>query len=177
MLAEARAFLRVDGTDEDGFLTTLIAAARLHVEGITGQAMISQSWRFVLDGWPGRRTIALPVGPVRELLAVTAYGLDGTPTDLALGQFQLETGPARQLFLPAIVEGMPVTRPHNGIEIDYVAGFGDDADDVPPDLRHAVLTLIGYWFEHRDAVVIAGSGAVVPAGFDRLVTAYRPVRL
>ena len=45
------------------------------------------------------------------------------------------------------------------------------------DLRQALLTLVAYWFEHRDAVIVAGSGAVVPAGFDRLVAPYRRVRL
>ncbi len=37
--------------------------------------------------------------------------------------------------------------------------------------RQACLVLVGYWFEHRDAVIVAGSGSVVPAGFDRLVAA------
>jgi hypothetical protein len=30
---------------------------------------------------------------------------------------------------------------------------------------------------NRDAVIVAGSGAVVPAGFDRLVAGYRSARL
>jgi uncharacterized phiE125 gp8 family phage protein len=64
-----------------------------------------------------------------------------------------------------------------GIEIDYVAGYGSAADEVPADLRQAVLLLIAHWHEHRDAVVIAGSGAVVPSGFDRVVSAYKQVRM
>jgi len=48
---------------------------------------------------------------------------------------------------------------------------------VPADIRQALLALVGYWFEHRDAVIVAGSGAVVPTGFDRLVAPYRSVRL
>lgn len=177
-LVEAKAFLRVDGTDEDGFITTLITAARLHVEGTTGRALISQSWRVVCDNWPSDRTVQLPVGPLLSLTTITAYDADDSGTVLALAQFQPETNvaPAR-LFLPDTLDGVPVLRDRAAIEIDYVAGYGTDLDDVPTDLRQAVLSLVGYWFEHRDAVVIAGSGAVIPSGFDQLIAAYRNVRV
>jgi uncharacterized phiE125 gp8 family phage protein len=177
-LADAKAFLRVDTTAEDGLIVTLIAAARLHVEATTARALIAQSWRLVLDCWPFDRIVPLPVGPVMSLTAVTAYDEAGDDTEIDLGQFQVETGvaPAR-LLLPAEIEGMPVLRERQGIEIDFAAGYGADAADVPMDLKHAILTLVGYWFEHRDAVIVAGAGAVVPAGFDRLVAPYKRVRL
>ncbi len=177
-LDEAKAFLRVDGTDEDAFISTLITAARLHTESVTGRAMISQSWRVILDAWPVDRRIRLPLAPLQSLTEIRAYDDDGVASELDLDEFQSEAGmtPAC-LFVPALVSGMPVLRRHNGIEIDYVAGYGDAAEDVPQDLRHAVLTLVGYWFEHRDAVIVAGSGAVVPPGFDRLIEPYKPVRL
>lgn len=177
-LAEAKAFLRVDGTDEDGFITTLITAARLHVEGTTGRALISQSWRVVCDNWPEDQIVNLPVAPLISLNTVTVYDVEGDATTLALAQFQPETNvsPAR-IFLPSTIDGVPVLRGRASIEIDYTAGFGTDPEDVPAGLRQAVLTLIGYWFEHRDAVVIAGSGSVVPAGFDQLVANYRSLKL
>ena len=56
-------------------------------------------------------------------------------------------------------------------------GFGTEPEDVPADIRQALLLLVGYWFEHRDAVIVAGSGAVVPSGFDRMVAGYKRVRL
>ncbi len=177
-LSEARTFLRVDDTAEDGFVSTLITAARLHIEGTTGRALISQSWRVVADSWPADGTIVLPVAPLISISSITTYDGEGVPTILALAQFQPETNtsPAR-IFLPPMIEGAGVLREHNGIEIDYVAGFGPAPSDIPQDLRHAILSLVGYWFEHRDAVIIAGSGSVVPTGFDRLLAAYRSVSL
>ena len=177
-LAEAKAFLRVDGSDEDSFIETLITAARLHAESVTGRATISQSWRVVLDAWPQGWRIDLPLAPLKSLTAIRAYDADGEATVLPLADFQPQSGPAPAcVFLPSGVIDMPVLRDHNGIELDYVAGYGDTPETVPEDLRHAILTLVGYWFEHRDAVIVAGSGAVVPAGFDQLVAPYRAVRL
>ncbi|HEY8595633.1 MAG TPA: head-tail connector protein [Devosiaceae bacterium] len=177
-LAEAKAFLRVDGSDEDSLVTTLIAAARIHIESVTNRALLTQQWRLTLDAWPASRIVHLPVGPLVSVDAITAHDLEGTPVPVPLAQFQPETGamPAR-LFLPAAVAGMPVLRTSAAIEIDYTAGYGGDSADVPADLRQALLGLVAYWFEHRDAVVMAGSGAVVPPGFDRLVSAYRRVSL
>jgi uncharacterized phiE125 gp8 family phage protein len=177
-LAEAKAYLRVDGSDEDSFISTLITAARLHAESVTGRATISQSWRVVFDAWPADRKVRLPVAPLQSLTEIRAYDADGAATALALAEFQPETGTApAMLFVPNPVSDMPVIRRHDALEIDYVAGYGDAPEDVPQDLRHAVLTLVGYWFENRDAVIVAGSGAVVPAGFELLVAPYRAVRL
>lgn len=177
-LAEAKAFLRVDGTAEDSFIGTLITAARLHVEGTTGRALLAQSWRTVCDDWPESRMVKLPVGPIVSLSEIRVYDAEGAATILSLAQFQPETKtmPAR-IHLPTTIAGMPVLRDRAAIEIDYVVGYGNDAADVPQDLRQALLMLVGYWFEHRDAVVIAGSGAVVPGGFDGLVASYRQISL
>ena len=172
-LVDAKAFLRLDDTAEDGLITTLISAARLHVESVTGRAMLLQSWRLVLDAWPTERSIALPVGPVTELTALTVFDADDEAHELDIGQFSVQAG---RLMLPRSLDA-PALREKLGLEIDYVAGHGAEATAVPADLKQACLVLVGYWFEHRDAVIVAGSGALVPTGFDRLVAPYRRVRL
>ena len=177
-LTETKLFLRVDDAAEDGFISTLITAARLHVEGTTGRAMIAQTWRVVCDDWPLNRRITLPVAPLISISAINAYDNVGVVTSISLAQFQPESNVApAHIFVPATVAGAPSLREHNGIEIDYVAGYGATGSNVPADLRQALLSLIGYWFEHRDAVVIAGSGAIVPAGFDQLIASYRSISL
>ncbi len=173
-LAEAKAYLRIDDGAEDALIETLIGAARLHVEGVTGRALIAQSWRLVLDCWPDGGVVRLPVGPFRSLSAVTAYDDAGDGHEIILAQFA--DAPDR-LILPQRVAGMPFLRARQGIEIDYVAGYGEAAEDVPVDIRQALLVLVAYWHEHRDAVLVAGSGAVVPAGFDRIVGPYRRLAL
>ena len=176
-LAEARAFLRLDSEAEDGLVSTLVAAARLHVESVTGRALVNQSWRLVLDAWPTDCVVTLPVSPLVSLTAITAYDEDGDDHPLPMAQFEAAAGvtPAR-LNLPRTVAGMPVLRERFGIEVDYVAGFGE-ADDVPSDLKRGVLALVAHWFEHRDAVLVAGSGAVIPPGFNQMISPYRQVRL
>jgi uncharacterized phiE125 gp8 family phage protein len=173
-LVEAKLFLKVDDEAEDGLITTLIGAARLHVEGVTGRALLAQSWRVVLDGWPTDRQVKLPVTPFMAVTEITAYDADGTGHDILLAQFLREPD---RLLLPTTVIGMPVLRERQGIEVDYVAGFGTEPHDVPPDIRQALLALVAYWYEHRDAVIVAGSGAVVPSGFDRMVSGYKRMRL
>ncbi len=177
-LVQAKQFIRVSDTAEDSFITTLITAARLHVEGVTGRALIAQSWRVICDDWPHDRIVVLPLSPMISLTAITAYDENGTPVSLAMAQFQPETKvtPAR-IFLPSPVAGSPVLREHSGIEIDYVAGYGSAQSDIPADLVQAVLSLVGYWFENRDAVVIAGSGSVVPSGFDKMISRFKSVGL
>lgn len=143
-LAEAKAFCRIDGTDEDALVSALIAAARLHVESITGRALLTQTWRLVLQSVSGL-VVPLPVVPASELIdAPDGAVLQGDSLLLAAETDQLS--------------------------VDYTAGYGD-AGDVPQDLKQAVLTLVAYWYEHRDALTSA------PVGFDRLIATYRRVRL
>jgi uncharacterized phiE125 gp8 family phage protein len=132
-LAQARAFLRLDDTAEDGLLTTLVAAARIHLESITGRALLSQTWRLVLDDWPTGGVVTLPVSPLLSLASITAYDEEGEAHTVPLAQFEAESRvtPAR-LLLPPTVDGIPAApRARLGIEVDYVAGFGEDADDLP----------------------------------------------
>ena len=130
-LAEAKAFLRLDGTAEDGLVTSLVAAARLHVESITGRALITQTWRLVLPCVAGL-LVALPVVP--------AIALVDAPDGAVL------QGDA-VLLAEAVDE----------LAVDYTAGYGGAAD-VPADLKQAVLALVAYWYEHRDSVTTAPIG-------------------
>ena len=143
-LAEAKAFARVDGNDEDALVSALVAAARLHVESLTGRALVTQTWRLVLSCLR-ERVVPLPVVPAMALVAA--------PEGAVLQ--------GDSVVLAAATEALSV---------DYTAGYGDAAA-VPADLKQAVLTLVAYWYEHRDSVTTA------PAGFERLVAGYRRVRL
>lgn len=121
-LADAKAWCRIDSTDDDALVGALIAAARLQVESATGRALVTQSWRLTLPHAP--RLVVLPVAPVQSLATA--------PDDAALQG-----------------DAVLLAEPTDDLTIDYVAGYGD-ASAVPGDLKQAVLVLVAYWYEHRD---------------------------
>lgn len=177
-LAEAKAHLKVELTDEDALISTLITAARLHVEAVTGRVLVNQDWRLVCDAWPRSRTIELPRSPLVSLNAVTVYDTNDLPALVDPTRFLTEPGAVPpKVHLPANGPVIEPLRPHAAIEIDYTAGYGATAAAVPADLREALLRLIAFWFENRVAVVTAGTGALVPKGFDGLLSPYRSIRL
>ena len=61
---------------------------------------------------------------------------------------------------------------------DHLESIGVDmeADPIPPAVNHAVLMLVGHFYEHREAVSDAKTAAV-EVGVDRLVHPYREVHL
>jgi len=77
-LAEARQFLRLDQTEEDDLLATLITAARLMIEAGAGRCLIEQRWRVVLDRWPADGAIRLPLSPVMRIEAARLRPISGT---------------------------------------------------------------------------------------------------
>ena len=80
-LAEAKAHLRIDASDEDALLTALITAARMFVEGTLGVALITQGWSYFLDFWPSAGCITLPILPAQAVSAVKVHdGVGGVVT-------------------------------------------------------------------------------------------------
>lgn len=173
-LEEAKLHLRASSDDEDAEIAALVAAARGFVEDRTRRALIDQGWRTVLDAWPCSGVVDLRPPPVTAVEGVTLYDALGEATSLGPESWRLAagSGPAR-LTLGLVDPG----RAANGIEIDYATGYGTTAAEVPAPLRHAVLMLVGHWFENREAASLGVVSSSVALGVDALVAPYRVVRL
>ncbi len=174
-LSEAKVFLRLDETAEDGLLATLITAARLMIEAASGRFLIDQSWRLVLDRWPAGGEIRLPLSPVGAITAARVYDLLGAAQPVAPGSLQLERV-ADPPVVRVVGEVPEIGRAHGAIEIDVVAGYGATADAVPALLRQAVLRLAARWFEQRGDVVGRDAQAL-PVEIMTLLAPFRRVRL
>lgn len=174
-LAEAKTHLRLDTSDEDAFVDSLIAAARSHAEKATGRALIHQVWRVYYDDLPTDGRLKVPLAPIASVDALTVYDGDGDPILIDAADYQVDSisFPGRVAFLNG---GVTPGRPFNGIELDVTAGYGPDAGDIPADLRQAILALIAHWYEHREAVS-DGALETVPIGYLALIKPYRVVRL
>lgn len=166
-LAEARAHLRVDGDDEDVLIAQLITVAREHIERETARVLIARPYRLCLDDWPADGVIRIGLGPVREVTGVTVYDGEGQPAVVSLADHLLdgEARPARLWLRDPPASG----RMLNGIEIDFIAGYGASGADVPDTLKRAMLLHVAAMFAVRGAGPVAAQGAVMPAGYERLI--------
>ena len=173
--AEAKAHLRIAHDSEDTLLAGLVRAAREEVERATGLALIDQSWRLVLDGWPAGGLALLRRTPVREVLSVTVYDDQGAASVLAPGSYALDavSAPARLYFTDRPSPGLVL----NGIEVDFTAGFGEAGTDVPDLLKRAMLILVAHWYEFRGAFGADSQPVSLPGEYRRLIAAYRTPRL
>lgn len=173
-LAEMKAWLRVEGEAEDEIVGALIASARLVVENLTRRLLVFQTWRLVLDEWPGQG-VTLPFSPVRSVI-VRTFDASGVATAADPQEYRLDdVGGTVKLNFPG---GAPQPgRLRAGIEIDVEAGFAADADGVPAPLRQAMRILVARWYENRGDVEADGDMARTPASVAALVAPYRRVRL
>jgi uncharacterized phiE125 gp8 family phage protein len=177
-LAEAKAHLRIDGTAEDTLIGSLIVTSRLHVEAALGLALITQSWSYFIDAWPPGRELALPLRPVQSITAVRLYAADESVQTVASDTYLLDgAGSPARLVRKASLAWPKPSRAANGIEIAFVAGYGNAAANVPAPIRQAILLLIAHWHEHREPVEIGAASVPVPPMVCDLLQPYRPVRL
>ena len=173
LLTEAKQNLRLDHDAEDGLLNGLIRAAREEVEAACGLAMVEQRWRLVLDELPPSRTVLLRRHPVRGVTSVTVYDVDGAASLVDPSRYRLEpqARPARLSF------SGPLPDSQNGIEIDFTAGFGEAATDVPDLLKRAIHVLVAHWFEFRASFGASQQPGASPSGYERLIAPWRLRRL
>lgn len=171
-LAEAKAFLRLDGTDEDDLVGALITAARLTVERAARITLIRQTWRVTLTRWPAARVLRLPIAPVSAVVAARVVDASGTAT-LPAGTCRLRPDDGSLLSVDPAAAG-----PGEGgrIEIDLQCGFGPDAGAVPETLKLAIRRLVAEWFENRGDEA-PRTGLALPSGVAALLAPYRRARL
>ena len=169
-LDQAKAHLKVDTTDDDALITSLISAARARAEWHTGRAFVTQSWTLWLDAWPCNGIVEIPLPPLQSVASVTAYALDDSATvlDAATYQVDIASSPARLVLKPNA--SPPVTlRRINAIAIAFTAGYGD-ASDVPAPVCEAILKIVANFYVNR-----GDAAAVTPAEALALLAPYRMV--
>ena len=176
-VAEAKAHLRVDATNEDTLIASLILTSRLHLETALGLALITQSWRLFLDRWPPTKDIELPIRPLQSIDAVRVWPADGAAAAIDADDYLADIASAPPRLVRTGVIWPQPGKAANGIEIDLTAGYGPAASDVPGPLRQALLLLVAHWYENREPIAVGAPETAVPRAVSELLEPYRVKRL
>ena len=159
-LEMAKAYLRISIDAEDDLLREFLRAARRWVESETKRALISQVWEYALQTFP-RNDIVLPWGRALSVVEIryrdssdSVVTLTG-PTSTSPGTDYQEdlSGDEGGRVAPVPGASWPDAKPDrlNAVVVKYTAGYSTDPDDLPPDLRMAVLYRMSDLNEYRGA--------------------------
>ena len=164
-LAEAKLQCRVDVSTDDSLIQALITAARRQAELILGRALCSQTWDLYLDAVPGSDELELPWPPLQSVTYVKYTPLStGAAATVSSASYTVDavSVPGRLVLNSGYAWPSDTLVVVNGFNVRFVAGYGAAAA-VPQEIRQAVLLLVGYWYDNRDAI------GEVPAGIERLL--------
>lgn len=153
-LSDAKLHCRIDTTYDDTLITALITKARQFVEQYIISSLITQNWTVTYDyrdvAWYGYRSyIRLPMKPIQSITTITTYDDTDTGTVFNSSNYRL-SGDRIVLnngcFWP---QGL---RLFDCVQVDFVAGYGSSASNVPASIIQAMELLIAQWYENREAI-------------------------
>ena len=183
--AEAKSHLRVDVSDDDTLIGTIVASARRACEEHTNRALITQTWTMFMDFfpftgagaplWEGTREapetilggqaryIEVPKPPLVSITSIKTYDDDDAASTFASSNYFVDTATEPGRVALRSGQSWPIpTRTINGVEVIFVAGYGDAGSNVPDDLLRGMYLLIGHMYENREHVVVGSSVSELP---------------
>ena len=175
-LHELKAELVIEGNDidEDALMESYIAEATERAEKFTNRAIGTQSISIYSDVWPGsvsrhgdpwwdgvkdgsismlppgRRYFTVPRPPLQSVTQILTYDDADVSTVYSSTKYLVDTKsePGR-IYLRDGAETPAPTRVALGIQIDIIAGFGNDPSDIPEGIRKGILLMAAFLHRHR----------------------------
>ena len=196
--SDQKSFMRVDFSDDDTLIAELIKVAQNHVEEYTGRSITQQTLQLFLDRLPyysderlreGIYTapdlnssadyIVLPKPPVSSITHVKYYDNDSTASTFAASNYYKDTTSSIARVVLKNGSSWPTLselRQANAYEVQYVAGYGSSASDVPTPIIHAIKLLATHLYENRE-IVTSMSVNSIPNTIAALLNPYKVLRL
>lgn len=193
-LQEAKDHLNVDDSDHDAKITALIAAAIGYIDGpdgILGRALAPAQYRMDLAGFPSSQQLLLPLPPTILVESVDYLNENGDRQVFEQSGNWRVVGLAEPGQTGAMVGARVVLDPVTGVawpsvqsgrdpdtvRVVFWAGY-QNADSptgpaVPDSIKHAVLLMLGDWYDHRSSSVVGTTAAEMPFSAMALLAPYR----
>tara|TARA_B100000795_G_C22793149_1_gene437936 strand:- start:1377 stop:1967 length:591 start_codon:yes stop_codon:yes gene_type:complete len=175
-LDEAKAYLRVSTTADNAYITSLISTARETIEKDTNTALVTNSYKEYLDGFPVSNggIIDLQVSGALNTstpVSISYMGSDSVTHDITL---VLDTD-----FVSGEFRGRPRLQPINvwatardligSVKISYTI---DPIVATELPLIQAMYLLISHFYDNRSPIVY-GSVKEMPIGYKKLIRPYK----
>lgn len=167
---EVKSHSRIDGDNDDAYIASLAKAAQDALDGpsgMTGRALMTQTWKLTLGLMSGKSRLAIPVAPFQAVTTLKYYDADNVQQTADLADYIVFGDDDRAYVEPNTAWPAMYDRP-DALELVFVAGYGN-RDAVPQSIVQACFLLIAHWYEHREAVTVGAVATEVPLTVETLI--------
>lgn len=153
---ELKSHLRIEINDDDDDLESKIKAVVASLDppdGRLGRALITQTLRYSMPANPPR-FIRLPYPPVQSLSVKYLNSLDVEMTVLP-AYYVLKNDQEPAFLVLKENYSWPTDYSDNDpypFKVDFVAGYGDDPEDVPEIIRLGIMMEVGDYYLQRENI-------------------------
>lgn len=153
-LATAKAYAKIESTDEDTVSAILLTQARQMIERKLNRAFVDKTFLLSLEEHP--RIFNLPIVPAKSISSIVRsyQGEDNTLTadDDYFFRNYAELGT------------IEMSRRWAGyqLKIEFVAGYGSTGADVPAEFKTAILQTFKHNFDQRDLIAKGTIAVEIP---------------
>ncbi|MDK2918991.1 MAG: hypothetical protein PWQ37_1724 [Candidatus Petromonas sp.] len=170
-LEEVKGHLRVEHSDEDAYITSLIKVATEYCENFIGRFIKQRLVEIILNEFP-IKVIKLPVSPVCEINNIYYTNLNNEKVYINLSDYTIipETEPPIVIHKdrwPKDVIDIP-----GKVRVEAKVGY----ELIPQSIKQSVLLLCGHFYENREAVSKKGELNELPFSISALLYPYKVFR-
>ncbi len=170
-VSDVKTHCRIVGSAEDTYIQALIRTAEEYAESYTGRALLTSTFKLYLDQFP--QMIVLPKTPLGALTSIKYLDDDGVEQTLAGSVYKLHNL-ERPFIVEAYGKNWPSTRKDmQAVTVEFTAGYGSGASDIPEGLRHALLFHAAHLFENREPELLGSIVSNIPNTLDALLNHWR----
>jgi uncharacterized phiE125 gp8 family phage protein len=156
MLAEVRAYMRVDAGTDDNVIAACAVAAVEHAEQFTRQILIRRGAKDMVttgSGWQ-----ILQAMPVQSIVGVKGIPAEGASLAMAASAWEAKISSRGEAYFRVLQPGIA-----GRAEVSLIVGLSANWASLPESLRLGLLRLTAYFYNNRDASDDAGPPAAALA--------------
>lgn len=174
LLADVKAQLNIRDTVQDAIVTRRIKEAREWCEEFLQRALLSSSWKEMLDSFVDEIELTYP--PIISVTSVKYYDTNGVQQTLSGSAYSLDNFSEPGIIRRTYGTDWPETRDiPNAVEVIYSAGYADAAS-IPYPIIEAIMLLVGHWMNNQGSVETGAVITRVPLAVEQLLQPYRILR-
>ncbi|MCJ7564821.1 MAG: hypothetical protein MUP52_09565 [Candidatus Aminicenantes bacterium] len=171
-VAEIKQHLRIEIDEDDQDVELKIKAVVASLDppnGRLGRTLITQTLRFSLPGYPAR-TIPLPYPPLQSVSSVRYVNSSEVETTISASDYILVNDQEPAILVLKSTVSWPTDLSENDpypFKINFVAGYGDEPEDIPEDIRLGIMMEVGDYYLQRENISLGQ--AIVQNEFSRQI--------